>query len=84
VAKKKKVPAVKGPKSKCPKCGSTRRRRLRQTTVQEHGGITPEGLPYTHIVRRWVECAECGQVRVDYIPENHADGGDPNFPGIDK
>lgn len=63
-------PRVDAPVSRCPKCGSTRRTRLRQTQIQAHGGETPAGLPYTHIVRRWVECVACGQVRIDITREN--------------
>ena len=56
--------------SRCKVCGSTERDPYTKRTVQAYGGKTPEGLPYTHIVRRWTRCTGCGQHRVDMSFEN--------------
>lgn len=45
-------------------CGSTEREVLR-TTTQALAGLDGDGRPYTHIIRRRVRCATCGQVRID-------------------
>jgi hypothetical protein len=54
----------------CPTCGSTDRTPYRGCNVQEFGGTTPDGQPFTHIVRKYTTCTACGQVRVDMIHEN--------------
>ena len=51
--------------SRCPHCGSTEREAYSQTTSQEFAGETPAGDPFTHIVRRWTRCRDCGSPRVD-------------------
>lgn len=51
--------------SRCPQCGSTQREAYSQTTTQEYAGETPDGRPYTHIIRRWTRCRACGHPRVD-------------------
>jgi len=58
--------------SRCvnPQCLSTRRSDYWGKTVQEYAGLTPGGMPYTHIVRRRCKCLDCGQVRVDKTFEN--------------
>lgn len=45
-------------------CDSTERSTL-NTTEQEHSGLDGDGKPYTHIIRRRVQCKACGQVRID-------------------
>jgi len=65
-------PQVQAAKTRCPACGSTDRESYSGTVVQEFGGITPDGKPHTHIVRRRTVCRACGQCRVDRFYENRA------------
>lgn len=51
--------------SRCPVCGSTERLRYTRTTETAYGGTDPAGNPYTHLVRRWTACRDCGQSRID-------------------
>lgn len=62
-------------RSRCRACGSTERKPYTQTREQEHGGVDREGRPYTHIIRRWTSCADCGQARIDTSYENRVGGG---------
>lgn len=56
--------------SRCPACGSTNRNAYEGTpNVQEYSGES-NGQPYTHIVRRRCQCADCGQYRIDRTFEN--------------
>jgi hypothetical protein len=56
--------------SRCPVCDSTERKPYTQTRTQEYPGIDADGQAYTHILRRWTACAECGQARIDRTYEN--------------
>jgi hypothetical protein len=57
--------------SQCPSCGSTERSRyVGASTEHEYRGIAPDGLSYTHIVRRRTRCECCGQWRIDRTFEN--------------
>ncbi|MBX3440366.1 MAG: hypothetical protein KF861_22945 [Planctomycetaceae bacterium] len=56
--------------SRCRKCDSTARTKYLRTTETAHTGQLPNGQPYTHIVRRWTTCSDCGQARVDLTHEN--------------
>jgi hypothetical protein len=60
-----------GELTRCPKCQSTQRTPYTKREVQEFGGVSQEGRPYTHIVRRWTSCASCGQHRIDRVYEHH-------------
>lgn len=51
--------------SRCKKCNSTRRAEYKTKQVHNQGGIGPDGLPYTRIVRRLTKCLNCGQARTD-------------------
>lgn len=55
--------------SRCPQCGSTERGPYLSSTEQPYPGIH-DGAPYTHIVRRRVQCQGCGQMRIDRTFEN--------------
>lgn len=59
------VPVNNVPASSCPVCGSTEREDYAATTTQPYSGITPEGQPYTEIIRRRTRCLSCGQTRID-------------------
>lgn len=58
--------------TRCLTCGSTDREPYYKTTAIHHGGVDPEGNPYTHIVRRWTRCAACLEKtpRIDRFYEN--------------
>lgn len=57
--------------SQCPACGSSERGPfVGNPVVQEFAGLTDRGNPYTHIIRRRCECANCGQIRIDRSFEN--------------
>ena len=57
--------------SHCPTCKSTERTRYRGASSEhEYHGVTPDGRPYTHTVRRRTQCAACGQWRIDRTFEN--------------
>ena len=62
-------PVVTMTPSRCGKCGSTNRGpyfgRTEQAVKTVHDGVA-----YTHVVRRRVRCADCGQVRLERTPEN--------------
>lgn len=60
------------PASRCPSCGSTRRGPYLDKHVQEFAG-EHAGEPFTHIIRRRVRCADCGQLRIDKTRENRPD-----------
>ncbi|MGN6547728.1 MAG: hypothetical protein ACTHK7_21950 [Aureliella sp.] len=57
--------------SRCPKCGSTRRRRYYKRD-ERPTARTSSGEPCTHVVMRWTQCAEpaCRQHRIDRSYEN--------------
>jgi len=67
---KRHAPQVEAGVTRCPACGSSSRTAYFAVTAQEHGGISPDGKPYTHIVRRRTVCRNCGQHRVDRCYEN--------------
>ncbi|NLG44828.1 MAG: hypothetical protein GX547_16420 [Phycisphaerae bacterium] len=56
--------------SRCTACGSTRRTPYTQTRRTPYAGRTPDGQPYTAVVRRWTRCEDCGQARVDLSYEH--------------
>lgn len=66
------IPQVSTVATQCSKCGSSRRDKYSGVRIQEHAG-TFEGKQYTHIVRRWTKCLDCGQARVDREYVNHPD-----------
>jgi hypothetical protein len=46
----------------CPTCLSTDREPYgRILTTIKCGGISPDGWPYTHVVKRATQCRACGQ-----------------------
>lgn len=57
--------------SRCPKCGSTRRKRYYKRD-ERPTNRTSSGEPCTHVVMRWTQCAEpgCRQHRIDRTFEN--------------
>jgi hypothetical protein len=63
--------------SRCHACGSTKRRKLGNRMLQEYGGLTEDGEPFTHIVRQRVQCEHCEQVRIERTLENYPDGVEP-------
>jgi hypothetical protein len=58
------------PQTICITCGSARREPYRLHSVQEYASIDRAGKPYTHIVRNFTRCLDCGQNRIDRILEN--------------
>lgn len=48
----------------CPKCNSTNRTKYTQTRKQHHTGER-DGKPFNQIVRRWCQCVDCGQWRIE-------------------
>jgi hypothetical protein len=56
--------------SRCRKCGSTEREGYFNTNETPASGIDADGRPYTHVVRRWTRCRNCGQTRIDRAYEN--------------
>lgn len=56
--------------SRCNACASTERGPYLDKTELEFGGVDSQGQPFTHIVRRRVQCAGCGQMRIDVTREN--------------
>ena len=58
--------------TRCMKCQSTKKKVLR--IIREHllSGTDDKGRPYNRIVWRRVQCANCGQHRVEI--ERHYDG----------
>jgi hypothetical protein len=54
----------------CITCGSARREPYRLHSEQEYASIDRAGKPYTHIVRQFTRCLDCGQNRIDRILEN--------------
>jgi len=72
-----------GKLTRCKQCGSTEREPYYKMTEQEHGGIDPDGQPYTHIVRRWTRCRSCPDrpVRIDRFYENRQPATDAGGEG---
>ncbi|HUX01272.1 MAG TPA: hypothetical protein VMY35_09885 [Phycisphaerae bacterium] len=64
------TPVVSAEETRCPTCGSTKRGRYYRTTTQVFSGVLHGGRVYTHIVRRWCQCLNCGQHRIDRVHEN--------------
>lgn len=56
--------------SRCNACGSTERGPYLDRHEQEYSGVDSKGQPFTHIVRRRVRYAGCGQMRIDVTREN--------------
>jgi hypothetical protein len=56
--------------SRCNACGSTERGPYLDKTELDFGGVDSQGKQFTHIVRRRVRCAGCGQMRIDVTREN--------------
>jgi hypothetical protein len=56
--------------SRCNACGSTERGPYLDKTELEFGGVDGAGQLFTHIVRRRVQCENCGQLRIDVTREN--------------
>jgi hypothetical protein len=57
--------------SRCRACGSTNREAYTTKATQTFAGRVPgTGEPFTHITRRRVACADCGQHRIDRTHEN--------------
>jgi hypothetical protein len=77
MAKTEKTPIVQAeppaPPTRCPACKSTKRSEYRSTSTQEYAGLDDKGRPYTHIVRRWCNCMDCGQSRIDRVYENRTE-----------
>ncbi len=58
--------------TRCRKCHSTRKRTLRIIRQRPLSGTDDNGGPYNRVVWRRVQCANCGQHRVEI--ERHYDG----------
>ena len=56
--------------TRCRGCQSTERVPYFRTTAQVFAGVDAAGRPYTHIVRRYTRCKNCGQPRIDRSCEN--------------
>ncbi|WLD10473.1 hypothetical protein [Planctellipticum variicoloris] len=56
--------------SRCNACGSTEREPYLDRNDLEFAGVDSGGKAFTHIVRRRVRCAGCGQMRIDVTREN--------------
>lgn len=65
-------PAVTVEVSRCPRprCGSTKRTKYVLLRERELVGVLRNGMPYTHVVWRHTQCADCGQHRTDIAHEN--------------
>ena len=57
---------------RCAKCHSTRKKALRIVQQRPISGTDEKGRPYNRVVWRRVQCANCGQHRVEI--ERHYDG----------
>jgi hypothetical protein len=69
-------PVVTVDASRCPKCGSTERGPYTRNHETPLAGLTRDGKPATHLVRRWTKCLSCGQARIDRSYENrHGEEG---------
>jgi len=58
--------------TRCGKCQSTRKKVLRIVKERPFSGTDDKGHPYNRVVWRRVQCANCGQHRVEI--ERHYDG----------
>jgi len=70
-AKKKPAVTITLVASRCPVCQSERRERYFKTTTQAFAGEY-EGRRFSHIIRRWTRCLDCGQVRIDRSYEDRS------------
>ena len=73
-----KTPIVQATATRCFACQSTDRYGYYNVSAQEFGGVAPDGHPYTHIVRKWTRCRNCGQTRIDRVYENRAPAISPD------
>ena len=64
--------AVHATNIRCGKCQSTRKKALRIVQERPISGTDDKGRPYSRVVWRRVQCANCGQHRVEI--ERHYDG----------
>lgn len=61
--------------TRCPACGSTERAPYSAAPHEQASrGLTPDGEPFTHIIRRRTSCLNCGQCRIDRAYENRLGG----------
>jgi len=58
--------------TRCRKCHSTKKKALRIVQERAITGTDDKGRPYSRVVWRRVQCANCGQHRVEI--ERHYDG----------
>ena len=58
--------------TRCGKCHSTKKKALRIVQERPISGTDDKGRPYNRVVWRRVQCANCGQHRVEI--ERHYDG----------
>ena len=64
--------AVRAVNTRCGKCLSTRKKAVRIVQERPISGTDDKGRPYNRMVWRRVQCANCGQHRVEI--ERHYDG----------
>ena len=64
--------AVRVTNTRCGKCQSTKKKAIRIVREWSYGGTDDKGHPYSRTVWRRVQCANCGQHRVEI--ERHYDG----------
>lgn len=60
---------------RCAKCHGTKKKAIRIVRERPISGTGDKGRPYRGVVRRRVECANCGRHRVGI--ERHYDGNPP-------
>ncbi len=58
--------------TRCGKCQSTKKKAIRIVRERPYSGTDDKGRPYNRMVWRRVQCANCGQHRVEI--EKHYDG----------
>ena len=64
--------AVRVANTRCGKCQSTEKKAIRIVRERLYSGADDKGRPYSRMVWRRVQCANCGQHRVEI--ERHYDG----------
>jgi len=64
--------AVHAANTRCRKCLSTRKKAIRIVQERPISGADDKGRPYSRMVWRRVQCANCGQTRTEI--QKHYDG----------
>jgi hypothetical protein len=71
-------PRVQAEPPRCPACRSTDRDQFERIIANiAIGGTTPQGYPYTNVVKRKTRCRACGQYYAVTTYENHTAQEEP-------